>query len=213
MNIHRLHSAIGQYFRRKRMAKFSRLFDLNDETTILDVGGSPSIWQFLENNPRVDILNIDELYNYEGLKQNMSFIRGDGRDLKFGDHSYDIVYSNSVIEHLGTYEDQQTFARELKRVGKGLFVQTPAREFLLEPHYLTPFVHWFPIRMQRKLLKHFTLWGILMKPSNEDVERSLSEIRLLNKREFYELFDDCQVTHEKFLFFTKSYLAYRPSSD
>lgn len=213
MNIHRLHGTIGKYFRKKRMAKFSSLFDLNNETTILDVGGSPSIWRLLEKSPRVDILNIDEVYNDEGFGQNMSFIIGDGRDLKFGDRHYDIVYSNSVIEHLGTYEDQQAFARELKRVGKGLFVQTPAKEFFLEPHYLTPFVHWFPIRIQRKLLKNFTFWGILMRPTDEDVERSLSELRLLNKREFYELFHDCQIIHEKFLFFTKSYIAYRPWTD
>ena len=214
MNIHRLHGAIGKYFRKKRMAKFSSLFDLNNETTILDVGGSPSIWRLLEKRPRVDILNIDEVYNDEGFAQNMSFVIGDGRDLKFGDRllRYRVPLTRS-LKHLGTYEDQQAFARELKRVGKGLFVQTPAKEFFVEPHYLTPFVHWFPVRIQRKLLKNFTLWGILMRPTDEDVERSLSELRLLNKREFYELFHDCQITHEKFLFFTKSYIAYRPWTD
>lgn len=191
------------------MVTFSRLFNLNSQTTILDVGGAPSIWNLLDVQPRVDMLNIDDSYNYEGLKPNMSFILGDGRNLKFEDHCYDIAYSNSVIEHVGTYKDQQLFANELKRVGNGVFVQTPAKEFPLEPHYLTPFVHWFPIRIQRKILKNFTLWGLLMRPTDEDIEKNLSELRLLDKKEFYELFSDCQIIHEKFLFFTKSYIAYR----
>lgn len=213
MNIHRLHTVIGQYFRKKRMTNFEKLFDINSKTTILDVGGSPSIWHFLGKDPKIDILNVNENYNSEGLTENMSFIQGDGRQLKFCDRSYDIVYSNSVIEHVGTYEDQKTFAKELKRVGKGLFVQTPAKEFPLEPHYLTPFIHWFPIRIQRKLLRNFTAWGILMRPSVQDVERSLAELRLLNEREFRQLFEDCHIIKEKFLFLTKSYIAYRPQSD
>ena len=192
------------------MAKFSQLFDLNSETKILDVGGTQTIWQFLGKTPRVDLLNICELSNKKDFRQNMSFLHGDGRNLEFKDDSYDIVYSNSAIEHVGTHEDQQNFAREIKRVGKGLFVQTPAREFPVEPHYLTPFVHWLPISIQRRLLRNFTLWGILTRPTDDDVERALSETRLLNKREFCELFDDCQIFYEKILFFTKSYIAYRP---
>jgi hypothetical protein len=210
LNIRRLYYWVGRHFRRKRMTRFSQLFDVNSKTRILDIGGTPTIWHFLEKNPQVVLLNISELNNEKELRENMSFVLGDGRSLKFEDQSYDIAYSNSVIEHVGTYEDQQSFAREIKRVGKGLFVQTPAREFPLEPHYLTPFVHWFPISIQRRLLRNFTLWGLLARPTDDDVERVLSEIRLLNKREFSELFDGCQIFCEKILFFTKSYIAYRP---
>ena len=65
---------------------------------------------------------------------------GDGCALKFPDKSYDIAFSNSVIEHVGSWERQQAFAKDIRRVGKAIWVQTPARECLIEPHYLAPFL-------------------------------------------------------------------------
>ena len=129
--------------------------------------------------------------------------------MKFPDDYYDIAFSNSTIEHVGTYENQKIFASEIKRVGKGFFLQTPAREFFVEPHYLTLFIHWLPISIQRRLLRNFSIWGILARPDDQLIQKNLSEIRLLNKREFCELFHDCNIVREKFLFFTKSYIAYR----
>jgi hypothetical protein len=192
------------------MAKLSSLFDLCSEMRILDVGGTLYNWQFIESDPKVDLLNLKGQEPKEPLGKSRSFIVGNGLDLKIGDNAYDIVYSNSVIEHVGSYENQQIFAKELKRVANGLFVQTPAKEFFLEPHYLTPFIHWLPIRTQKKLLRNFSLWGLLTRPSNDTVDTVLGEIRLLNKAEFHDLFHDCTIITEKLCFFTKSYIAYRP---
>jgi hypothetical protein len=193
------------------MVRFSSLFDLDSEIRILDVGGTPFNWQFIESTPKVDLLNLEDQEPKEPLRENTSFMVGNGLDLKIRYNSYDIVYSNSVIEHVGSYEKQKIFAKELKRAATGLFVQTPAKEFFLEPHYLTPFIHWLPIRVQKKLLRNFSLWGLLTRPNNDTVDAVLSEIRLLNKKEFHDLFDDCIIITEKLCFFTKSYIAYRPA--
>lgn len=40
---------------------------------------------------------------------------------------FDLVYSNSVIEHLGTWEKQQAFAAEARRVGRGYWIPTPGQ--------------------------------------------------------------------------------------
>ena len=210
MDIVRLYHRIGEHFRKRRMAKFSKLFKITSETPILDVGGTPFNWKFIEYSPKIDLLNLNPSHvRARDLSQNMSFIWGDGLDLKFPDDYYDIAFSNSTIEHVGTYENQKIFASEIKRVGKGFFLQTPVREFFVEPHYLTLFIHWLPISIQRRLLRNFSIWGILARPDDQLIQKNLSEIRLLNKREFCELFHDCNIVREKFLFFTKSYIAYR----
>ncbi|MGC8659165.1 MAG: class I SAM-dependent methyltransferase [Desulfomonilaceae bacterium] len=210
MDIVRLYHKIGERFRKRRMAKFSKLFKITSETRILDVGGTPFNWKFIESSPKIDLLNLNPSHvRAQDLSQNMSFIWGDGLDLKFQDDYYDIAFSNSTIEHVGTYENQKIFASEIKRIGKGFFLQTPAREFFVEPHYLALFIHWLPISIQRRLLRNFSIWGILERPDRRQIENNLSEIRLLNKKEFYKLFHDCNIMREKFLFFTKSYIAYR----
>jgi hypothetical protein len=143
------------------------------------------------------------------LGENMEYVRGDGRDLPFGDGEFDIGYSNSTIEHLGTYEDQLAFAGEIRRVGRSIWVQTPARSFVVEPHLVTPLVHFLPTRLQRKLLRYLTVWGWITRPTQGMVEDFLAEVRLLSFQEMRALFPDCIVKKEKFLGLTKAFIAVR----
>jgi 2-polyprenyl-3-methyl-5-hydroxy-6-metoxy-1,4-benzoquinol methylase len=68
----------------------------------------------------------------------------DGRSLPFEDDSFDIAFSNAVIEHVGVREDQRRFVHELCRVARRVFITTPNRWFPVETHTLIPFVHWLP---------------------------------------------------------------------
>ena len=73
--------------------------------------------------------------------QNFKSIKGDATNLSnFKDNQFDIVFSNSLIEHLYTYENMKLMANETMRVGKKFFVQTPNKYFPIEPHY---FFHFF----------------------------------------------------------------------
>jgi hypothetical protein len=129
--------------------------------------------------------------------------------LDFADHSFDIAFSNSVIEHVGALDEQRAFADELRRVGRQLWVQTPARSFFFEPHLLTPFIHFLPHSWQRRLVRNFTLWGWVTRPSQASVDRMLGELRLLDYATFRALFPDCEIRRERFLGFTKSFVAVR----
>lgn len=72
-------------------------------------------------------------------------LAGDATDLReFGDSSFDVVFSNSVIEHLFTFENQRRMAREVQRVGKAFWVQTPNFWFPMEPHFHVPGWQWMP---------------------------------------------------------------------
>jgi len=161
---------------------------------------------------RIDALNVYEI-SFDGAKYPEHSIRaltGDGCRLEFADGSYDIAYSNSVIEHVGSWEDQKAFAAELRRVGGKLWCQTPARCSPIEPHYLAPFIHWLPRSIQRKLIRYFTVRGLIEKPSQAEIDEMVFSIRLLTYREMRQLFPDCTILTEYLLpMIPKSYIAVR----
>jgi 2-polyprenyl-3-methyl-5-hydroxy-6-metoxy-1,4-benzoquinol methylase len=78
----------------------------------------------------------------------------DGCCLPFADQSFDWVFSNAVIEHVGGIEEQRKFAREISRVARcGYFVTTPNKFFSIEPHTLLPLYQFLPERWQRKVVR------------------------------------------------------------
>lgn len=207
--IQKIFKSVSPIFRGKRFKIFLDKLQPSTTDSVLDVGGFPQHWTpYATDLAVVDILNIHEIDH-----QNTSKIRtiiGDGTALEFADESYDIVFSNSVIEHLSNWENQQKFAEEMQRVGKKIWIQTPAREFFLEPHFLTPFIHWVPPKLRTKMLRYFTVWGWMVRPTPEEAKAAVEEIRLLGYKEMKTLFPDCKIYRERFLgLFTKSYTAYR----
>jgi methyltransferase family protein len=209
--IFKISSKVSPIFRRKRIQKFLNLFEPTRETQILDVGGLPACWQGVPTNAKITLLNLYPLdaYDRSFMTANQTTVVGDGTKLPYEDQSFDIVFSNSVIEHVGTAARQALIAAEAIRVGKGYWVQTPAKEFFFEPHYFTPFIHWFPTHVQRRLLRNFTLWGLLGRPTPEVVDVVLSDLRLLRRTEFEQLFPGHEIWIERFLGMPKSYTAYK----
>jgi SAM-dependent methyltransferase len=210
MNIHDIYRRVSPLFRKRRFDRFLQALSPQAEDRILDVGGYPGNWQGVAIESRLTILNLHEIsIAAKGLADRYELVVGDGTKLIYADKTFDIVFSNSVIEHLGTSEKQKAFAAEVRRVGKKLWIQTPARCFLIEPHLIAPLVHFFPKAIQRRLIRHCTVWGWLKKPTAQQVEAFLSEVRLLSRREMVELFPDCEIIAEKVLGLTKSYVAIR----
>jgi hypothetical protein len=203
-------NSLASWFRRRRFALFQELISsLNySPVTILDIGGWQSFWEvvgFVHTPHKFILLNIHPV----GTRySNFTSLLGDGRNLSsFKDKSIDVVFSNSVIEHLGTYEDQQAMAREVDRVGKKYYIQTPSFYFPIEPHFLFPFFHWLPFGIRRKLIKRFSLGFIERAYSDQQALQILKEFRLLKKSEMKALFPGATIYTEKFLGFTKSYIA------
>ena len=100
-------------------------------------------------------------------------------------------------------------AREVARVGRAFFVQTPDRRFPVEPHLLTPFIHYLPRHVQYHLIRNVTVWGLLTRPSVQRSEAFLREIRLLSRQELQLLFPDAVIFSERFLGMSKSLVAFR----
>jgi ubiquinone/menaquinone biosynthesis C-methylase UbiE len=191
-------------FRKRRMRFFYRHFRVEPQTTVLDIGGREFNWTLMPFAPHVTILNLSTQGTRSGK---FEWVIGDARRLPFPDNAFEIVYSNSVIEHLGNLDDQRQFAAECTRVGRSYFVQTPNRNFLIEPHLLTPFVHWLPKEWQARLLRNFTLWGWITRPDDVARARFINTTRMLTRTEFQSLFPDAEIRSEHFLGLTKCFIA------
>jgi hypothetical protein len=198
-----------QRFRERRMREFVARFGITAETRILDVGGTPANWLLAPVRPRVTLLNMPR--GQERGDPGFTFVSGDGCQLPFRDQSFEIVFSNSVIEHVGSRDQQRRFAEEIRRVGKNFWVQTPNRRFPVEQHLLTPFVHWLPRHWQRALVTRWTLWDWIERPSPDRreyyIRHYLEDVRLLTARELGALFPDGEVVRERSLGWTKSLIA------
>lgn len=175
------------------------------DQSILDVGGTAFNWNLINYSGKVTLLNLTMPERTES-PQNYNFVVGDGTSLQYKDDEFDILFSNSVIEHVGTYEQQKKFADEACRVGKKIWIQTPAKSFFLEPHYITPFIHFLPKRLQKKMLRNFSVWGLIARPSQKNIDNIVEQTRLLGYDELKKLFPDCEILKEKFLFTTKAYI-------
>jgi SAM-dependent methyltransferase len=198
--------------RRKRLAYLLEVIDAAPKPlTILDVGGTDTFWKMMDladqDNLRFTILNI---FPAEEPDDRFEWVVGDARDLsQFGDGSFDLVFSNSVIEHVGGPDDQRRMAEEIRRVGRRYFVQTPNRYFPIEPHFLFPGFQFLPERTKVFLLKRFQLGWYPKAKTDEEAVAFAREIRLLSRREFASLFPDARLIDERLAGLVKSFMAVR----
>lgn len=214
-SIHSIYSVVFKLWREKRFKLFLQNLRPQNDETILDVGGYPATWTTRPQPvAKVRCLNIHEIkWSPKRFpNHNIETFVGDGCKLNDPDRSVPIVFSNSVIEHVGDYDRQQQFALEVRRVGQRIWVQTPAYACPLEPHFMLPFVHWLPVPLRCFVIRWFSPWAWLEKPTKNKVKETIAFTQLLSKRQMHELFPDCEIITERMLgFIPKSYIAIRTS--
>ena len=199
-------------FRRRRVKKFLSILSPKSGDKIIDLGGEPGFWKHVNRELDVHCVNLEypELID-EATKATIRCSVGDCCELSDeSDSSYDIVFSNSVIEHVGDIERQAAFAKTAMRLGSKLWIQTPARIFPIEPHWFALFIHWFPKRMQYRLfafaLRH-RLAGVRL--TKEEIKQQVDDVRLMTKKELRKMFPDCRILTERFFLWPKSYIVVR----
>jgi hypothetical protein len=215
MNIHTIYGFFQRRFRPKRIRNLKAQLPVlgNAQATILDLGGVAAWWAEVKPAAReITIVNLDATHQKTCEAAGYHFLAADGRSLPFPDHEFDLVHSNSVIEHVGNLSDQHRFAVEMLRCGNAVYMQTPNRWFFVEPHLITVFIHWLPFRMQRHLIRWFSVWGLVNRPTQAQVDSFLSEIRLMSRSEVINCFPGCQLEEEKFMGMTKSFIMIRHAS-
>src|ERR1700685_3642191 len=113
MTMHSIYGAVSPYFRRRRFRWFERQMRHSSSNSILYVGWTEGFWAESNMADRVALLNTEEARFGKASKVGTHVV-GDGCALPFGDRSFDIVFSNSVIEHVGTWDRQEQFASEAR---------------------------------------------------------------------------------------------------
>jgi hypothetical protein len=136
---------------------------------------------------------------------------GDARAMpELSDGQFDIVFSNSTIEHVGGWDDQLKMATEVKRVGRRYYVQTPNRYFPIEPHFVFPLFQFLPVAARASLVQRFSLGWMPKQPEREQALSSVRGIRLLTRSQLARLFPEATIAEEKVAGLVKSYVAYTP---
>jgi len=194
------------HFRRRHMSRFFALFAPSPGVRVLDIGGTTQTWMSeSEGDAQFPVTLINIRRNGQFDTDRITAMEGDATELPFPDNAFDIAFLNSVIEHVGTWERQQAFAREACRVARRLWIQTPARCFPIEAHLLAPYIQYLPKRVQHRIVR-WTPRGLL---TPNDVHEIVDEVRLLTYREVSLLFPDCRILRERVFGLTKSYIAIR----
>jgi hypothetical protein len=201
-------------YRRERIRRFAQLLrTAKAEVRILDVGGTPKFWlkhrDELPATVSLTLLNLD--FAEQPAQPWMRCVTGDVRQMRmFETNEFDMCFSNSLIEHLGTIAEQSLAANEIRRVAKGYFVQTPNLWFPIEPHFLVPGWQFAPLALRAYLIRRYDLGWIKRQRDPLLARAEVESVRLLSARELALLFPDGRIDHEKVGPLTKSIIAWRP---
>jgi hypothetical protein len=186
------------------------------EVSILDTGGRPGYWEILapdlRDKVRITCLNFSsELEAHPSVSDDLQVVSvvGDACHMpEFSDDAFDLVHSNSVIEHVGSYQDMKRYADEARRVGKCHYIQTPNYWFPIEPHYGVPFIHWLPDPWRAWLFTHCNI-GYARKCSFEAAITRIDHTRIISAFMLQQFFPQSRIRRERLLLLTKSIIAVR----
>lgn len=203
---------------RFRLARFALFVDVvnsipmttNRPLRVLDVGGVEAYWkdkrQLISRPIEITSINLDAK---PFVKPGFISLRANACHMpEFPDNSFDVIHSNSVIEHVGQWSNMMSMAKEIRRIAPNYFVQTPYFWFPVEPHARTPFLHWLPESLKFRIVMARKCGPYWSKAATvDDAMRTIQSSTLLDKRMFSALFPDAIIVPEKVFGITKSLMA------
>jgi hypothetical protein len=185
---------------------------------ILDIGGRPDYWDkvgrnFLNSRDlRITCVNLEASELAGDASERLTLAVGNACALDYPDDSFDLVHSNSVIEHVGRFADMTNFARETRRLAPAYYVQTPYFWFPIDPHfYRLPAIHWMPTSLQIVFLKRFQLGHSAPSRDLAETMRKIESRSILDAEMFRHLFPDAEHRFERAFGLPKSMIACRTS--
>jgi SAM-dependent methyltransferase len=183
--------AISGWNRRRKWDAYRRLMPVDPTVQLLDVGYSDREFSatdnFIEKHypypARITALGIEDPTDFGRRYPDVRVVQYEGRTFPFPDKTFDVVWSNAVVEHVGGRDEQVQFLREVARVGRRAWVTTPNRFFPIEVHTRRLLLHWMPKEwFDRYLRRRGDGWA------------AGSYMRLLSAREIRRLMSDAGVT-------------------
>ncbi|MCH8822438.1 MAG: methyltransferase domain-containing protein [Planctomycetes bacterium] len=203
--------SLSNRMRTKRFELFERLAaNMPRPLRIIDLGGTPEFWEQRGWGERSDvhITGVNIQPKVTGTN-NFQPVFGDVTDLsQFPDNSFDIAFSNSVIEHLRDLQSQAKMACEMKRVAGAIWLQTPNYWFPIEPHFHIVGWQWLPIWLRKAIIKKTRCGWRGPCRDEAEAEDIVREVRLMTKRELVKLFPDHIFVAERFCGVVKSWIVH-----
>jgi hypothetical protein len=200
-----VNSDLSRGFRTKRWSLMAERFPLA-EMRVLDLGGTEEAWDLAPVRP-AELLLVNHPDAKADHRRNTLLGDACDPDLLSGER-FDLVYSNSVIEHVGGHYRRQQFADTVRRLGDHHWVQTPYRFFPIEPHYVFPGLQFFPVSFRSHAARW---WPIGNYGKHKTVDRRTEEwalgTELLSRTSMRHYFPDSEIMAERFAGLTKSLIA------
>jgi hypothetical protein len=176
------------------------------EMSIVDLGGDVRYWQAQSVRPaHVTIVSVDG-HTIDGLEPWMSGVLGDACDIGSVQGRFDLVFSNSVIEHVGGSRYRRGFAEVVHGLSDRHWIQTPYRYFPLEPHFKFPAFQFLPLRLRVRIAQNWKPSFISSRPEIEPVG-FVADHELLGRTEMRALFPESEIIAERVGGLTKSLIA------
>ncbi len=186
------------------MKRCAAILRLDRHTSIIDLGGQPTIWSDIPDQLDITILNLEGIATRDVQSHHrIRYVVGDAcKASAFGDKQFDVVFTNSVIEHVGGPQKRAQFAHEVRRLGHSYWVQTPSKWFPIEAHCGMPFWWLYPRRLREWFVRR---WRPILPDWTEMVEGT----DIVTKAELRRLFPGSTILVERVFGIPKSYIAFR----
>jgi hypothetical protein len=201
--------SVGARYRARRWSWLSESFPDLERMSVIDLGGTASAWLRAPVRPlSVHIVNLEP--PPDDLPGWLRADHADACDLppEIRNSSYDLVFSNSVIEHVGGHAQRQRFADAVHALADRHWVQTPYRYFPVEPHWLFPAGQFLPVRARATVVRR---WPLVHSP-DIDRETALREalgVELLSITDMKYYFPASMIRHDRLAGLVKSLIAVR----
>ena len=192
--------------RARRWQHLVEAFPSFSEMRVLDLGGTPESWQLAPVRPKaLTTVNLEPL---ESWSPQITAIQGDACDLPNSvarDH-FDLVFSNSVLEHVGGHAGRQRLVDNVHSLGDRHWVQTPYRYFPIEPHWLFPGLQWLPYEARVQVSMRWNR-GHIRTHTRAEAQDQVDEIDLLGISQMRRYFPASVIWYERFAGLIKSLVA------
>lgn len=210
--------SLGSRLRKKRRTRIVDLIDRiharQGRVRIVDLGGREVYWRIFGDDylaaRRVEVTLVNPEPQALPASPGFRVVAGDATRLgEFGDHAFDLVHSNSTIEHVGRWEKMEDFAREVRRLARAYYVQTPYFWFPVEPHAICPGFHFLPDALRARLMMRVSLGNYARASDMGTAMRQVQDAVLLDRAQMRHLFPDADHSFEWFGPLPKSLIAVR----
>ena len=215
--------SVASRLRARRHTELLRRFPDLAEMRVLDLGGTPAFWSAVPARPAsvvlLNVLDVDALpapAHPEGTDEaETDEAETDGVEIVHGDacdppdsvigRSYDLVVSNSVIEHVGGHARREQFAANVSKLAPHHWIQTPNRYFPVEPHWIFPAMQFLPVPARAAVVRRWPLAPA--HPVGRDAVGAALSVELLTEAQMRYYFPDSALLHERVAGLTKSLIA------